>query len=219
MGEAHGAVVLLQGVILADEPHIVGPEARLIEGLSEAEDVRPWRQVHSLLPVELLVPVDVEGPRAAREGAGHHLQLKGLTDLHPGREKKLLDGHLLVIGLVQSDDIDADVVGLGDPRLVDSAAQCLVPIGQQDDPLGGVLREAGEGQSDGLGDVRLVRVEHGLDAGDLWGEARRSLHVGLITEHDDAHLVLAATHAFGRRPDEVHGQVALHLAYRARSVH
>ena len=114
-----------------------------------------------------------------------------LLDLR--RRFDALNEHFVLVSVAggKGDNIDLNVVPLGDPRLRLGAAEILIAVADQYDALAGSLRKRCKGQLQGGRDIGVVAVYRASDFGEIQtrGVAGRKLQLGASTENDYSCLV------------------------------
>ena len=207
-GDAHRRVVAADTVI----ERVVGLEDRLelhgpgrVERDAHRHDRRARRQGephgHALLgPVEVEeLVVHLEGEPAARLAlaAQDQPQLRGGAQTGPRRRDEPLEDHLPGVLVVEDQDIDGHAVGPGEICRGKDGVLGLVAVGDQEEPVGGVVGSDGQGGAHAGGQVRRVElgrlghvvadgrvlVGHGDDRGVLGDGDQRETVLGMLALH------------------------------------
>jgi len=191
--EGVGAVVLRDGVVLRLDRQLVGEEPAAVDGDREVVDLLAGADVDRHLVDELAVADQADLGRRRHGAVQHEAHVDRLAETGAARSVQTGQHHLGAGLAAQRHDVKLDAVIARHPRLGDRAADVFVAVGDQHQPLLGVVRKGGHRQLQRLADVGEVAARGGLPLGEHpLVDARRGqeLQVGVGAEVDLAQAVV-----------------------------
>ena len=142
---------------------------------------------------------EIDGLGRGERPVGEQADGRGLGDVRPDvdgdrhrlaearrrRRRQPLDEHLVDVAETDPAGLDADALRRGERGFGLAAAGRVVAVGEQDDPLLGVVREERGREAEGGADVGGRLDRRGREAVDLGQVGRQALDEGLLAERDD----------------------------------